>query len=259
MSTPCSLWSLRPATSQNSPPCPTPSDVGTGPLTAIITVSSPWNLATYLSPRFTSDSLRGLKRHITLMLHSAGSAIFLAAGTAGRAPLPAAQWDKRREPRSRGREDRKARALQRCEPQAARPKRYHRQPAPLVHFRSIMAVMAAAPTAPQCSSASPSPISAGCGDWRAAPSFLSGRDSRGLWLGPLSCPGSSPASRPADTHTLKGLSAQAGGKLGGRAEHCAGAGRRPAANPSLRPAAGYGRLHLSCWFRASDRVFLQVE
>ncbi|EDL87434.1 rCG45334, partial [Rattus norvegicus] len=91
MSTPCSLWSLRPATSQNSPPCPTPSDVGTGPLTAIITVSSPWNLATYLSPRFTSDSLRGLKRHITLMLHSAGSAIFLAAGTAGREPLPAAQ------------------------------------------------------------------------------------------------------------------------------------------------------------------------
>ena len=39
------------------------------------TVSSPWNLATYLSPRVTSDSLRGLKRHITLMLHSAGSAI----------------------------------------------------------------------------------------------------------------------------------------------------------------------------------------
>lgn len=29
----------------------------------------------YLSPRVTSDSLRGLKRHITLMLHSAGSAI----------------------------------------------------------------------------------------------------------------------------------------------------------------------------------------
>ncbi|EDL23034.1 mCG145996, partial [Mus musculus] len=64
---------------------------GQGPLTAIITVSSPWNLATYLSPRFTSDSLRGLKRHITLMLHSAGSAIFLEAGTAGRAPLQAAQ------------------------------------------------------------------------------------------------------------------------------------------------------------------------
>lgn len=45
------------------------------PLTAMTTVSSPWNLATYLSPRVTSDSLRGLKRHITLMLHSAGSAI----------------------------------------------------------------------------------------------------------------------------------------------------------------------------------------
>lgn len=45
------------------------------PLTAMTTVSSPWNLAMYLSPRATSDSLRGLKRHITLMLHSAGSAI----------------------------------------------------------------------------------------------------------------------------------------------------------------------------------------
>lgn len=44
-------------------------------LTAMTTVSSPWNLAIYLSPRITSESLRGLKRHITLMLHSAGSAI----------------------------------------------------------------------------------------------------------------------------------------------------------------------------------------
>lgn len=51
------------------PPRPVP------PLTAMTTVSSPWNLAMYLSPRVTSDSLRGLKRHITLMLHSAGSAI----------------------------------------------------------------------------------------------------------------------------------------------------------------------------------------
>lgn len=85
-----------------------------GPLTAIITVSSPWNLATYLSPRFTSDSLRGLKRHITLMLHSAGSAIFLAAGAAGREPLPAAQSrGKRRKPRGRGREGREGRAPQR--------------------------------------------------------------------------------------------------------------------------------------------------
>lgn len=93
---------------------------GQGPLTAIITVSSPWNLATYLSPRFTSDSLRGLKRHITLMLHSAGSAIFLAAGAAGREPLPAAQSrGKRREPRGRGREGREARAPQRRAPQAA--------------------------------------------------------------------------------------------------------------------------------------------
>lgn len=177
---------------------------GQGPLTAIITVSSPWNLATYLSPRFTSDSLRGLKRHITLMLHSAGSAIFLEAGTAGRAPLQAAQsWGKRGEPRGRGREDRKVRAPQRRAPRAARPKRCRRQPAPEVHFRSIMAAKAAAPTEPRCSSASPSPASTGCGDWRAAPSFLFGKDSRGLGLGPLSCPGSSPASRPADARTLQ--------------------------------------------------------
>lgn len=177
---------------------------GQGPLTAIITVSSPWNLATYLSPRFTSDSLRGLKRHITLMLHSAGSAIFLEAGTTGRGPLQAAQsWGKREEPRGRGREDRKVRAPQRRAPRAARPKRCRRQPAPEVHFRSIMAAMAAAPIEPQCSSASPSPASTGCGDWRAAPSSLFRKDSRGLRLGPLSCPCSSPASRPADARTLQ--------------------------------------------------------
>lgn len=83
-------------------------------------MSSPWNLATYLSPRFTSDSLRGLKRHITLMLHSAGSAIFLAAGTVGRVPLPASQSrGKRRELRGRGRENQKVRAPQRCASRAA--------------------------------------------------------------------------------------------------------------------------------------------
>lgn len=40
------------------------------------TVSSPWNLGMYLSPLVTSELFRGLKRHITLMVHSAGSAIF---------------------------------------------------------------------------------------------------------------------------------------------------------------------------------------
>lgn len=45
-------------------------------LTAMTTVSSPWNLGIYLSPLVTSELLRGLKRHITLMVHSAGSAIF---------------------------------------------------------------------------------------------------------------------------------------------------------------------------------------
>lgn len=45
-------------------------------LTPITTVSSPWNLGIYRSPLVTSELLRGLKRHITLMVHSAGSAIF---------------------------------------------------------------------------------------------------------------------------------------------------------------------------------------
>lgn len=42
----------------------------------MITFSSPWNLGIYLSPLVTSELLRGLNRHITLMVHSAGSAIF---------------------------------------------------------------------------------------------------------------------------------------------------------------------------------------
>lgn len=47
-------------------------------LTPITTVSSPLNLGMNLSPRRISASLRGRNLHITLMLHSAGSAI--AAG-----------------------------------------------------------------------------------------------------------------------------------------------------------------------------------
>ena len=45
------------------------------PLTPITTVSSPLNLGMNLSPRRISASFRGRNRHITLMLHSAGSAI----------------------------------------------------------------------------------------------------------------------------------------------------------------------------------------
>ena len=47
-------------------------------LTEICTQSSPTNLGMYLSPRATSDLLSGLKRHTTLILHSAGSAISAA-------------------------------------------------------------------------------------------------------------------------------------------------------------------------------------
>lgn len=48
-------------------------------LTEIDTWSSPVNLGMYLSPLSTSDLFNGLKRHITLMVHSAGSTIFAAA------------------------------------------------------------------------------------------------------------------------------------------------------------------------------------
>ncbi|TNN26483.1 hypothetical protein EYF80_063381 [Liparis tanakae] len=49
-------------------------------LTATTTVSSPLNLGMYLSARLRSDSLSGLKRHITFTPHSAASPI--APGTA---------------------------------------------------------------------------------------------------------------------------------------------------------------------------------
>lgn len=104
----------------------------------------------YLSPRFTSDSLRGLKRHITLMLHSAGSAIFLAAGAGGREPLPAAESG-RKQVRAEGLGSRRSResvpgvALS---PEGAEEdgdwKRRRRQPRPEAHFRSIMAAVAVA-------------------------------------------------------------------------------------------------------------------
>ncbi len=45
-------------------------------LTAMTTLSSPWNLGMYLSPLTTSELFKGRKRHMTLMVHSAGSAIF---------------------------------------------------------------------------------------------------------------------------------------------------------------------------------------
>ena len=51
---------------------------GTCLRTVINTQSSPWNLGMYESPRATSDLFSGLKRHITLMVHSAGFAILTA-------------------------------------------------------------------------------------------------------------------------------------------------------------------------------------
>lgn len=77
-------------------------------LTPITTVSSPLNLGMNLSPRRISASLRGRNRHITLMLHSAGSAIS-AGGREG-----ARGWVGGRGSAGRGRRPRTA-------PPAARP------------------------------------------------------------------------------------------------------------------------------------------
>lgn len=168
-------------------------------------MSSPWNLATYLSPRFTSDSLRGLKRHITLMLHSAGSAIFLAARAAGREPLPAAQ--SRVSGGSRGTGVARAgraglrSAARPGQRRAARPKRSRRQPAPEAHFRSIMAALgggARSLGAPR----SPSAASAGC---------RTGEQRRPPFLGGAAGPSARPTSRSrrlagfraADARTLQ--------------------------------------------------------
>lgn len=142
----------------------------------------------YLSPRFTSDSLRGLKRHITLMLHSAGSAIFLAAGAGGREPLPAAQ-SRRKQAQAEGRGPRRSRksvpgvALS---PEEAEEdgdwKRRRRQPRPEAHFRSIMAAVAVAVAAPGGASTAQLlsfPLTGlgrlqVLGDRKAVPSFLGG-------------------------------------------------------------------------------------
>lgn len=144
-------------------------------LTAIMTVSSPWNLAMYLSPRFTSESLRGLKRHITLMLHSAGSAIFLAAGAGGREPLPAAQsWKKRawaEGTRSRSRENQGSAASRfprRGRPGNQNTKGRHRQPSPWGSLPIYHGSHGGGGTGWSFggSSASPSPAWAGCEGWR---------------------------------------------------------------------------------------------
>lgn len=66
---------------------------GRGRLTPMTTVSSPLNLGMNLSPRRISASLRGRNRHITLMLHSAGSAISAEAG--GRAPASGSERSRR--------------------------------------------------------------------------------------------------------------------------------------------------------------------
>lgn len=140
----------------------------------------------YLSPRFTSDSLRGLKRHITLMLHSAGSAIFLAAGADGREPLPAAQSGKK-QARAEGLGSRRSKeSVPRVVlfPEGAEGdgdwKR--RQPRPEAHFRSIMAAKAAAAAPGGASAAqlltSPSPAWADCRFWetrKGVTSFLESR------------------------------------------------------------------------------------
>lgn len=67
----CSVWGV------GAPGCGAKQRGGRAPrtLTPITTVSSPLNLGMNLSPRRISASLRGRNRHITLMLHSAGSAI----------------------------------------------------------------------------------------------------------------------------------------------------------------------------------------
>ncbi len=65
-------------------------------LTPTTTLSSPWNLGTYLSPLTTSELLKGRKRHMTLMVHSAGSAIFSCEkeddGERSSRPSSAARW-----------------------------------------------------------------------------------------------------------------------------------------------------------------------
>lgn len=197
------------------------------------------------------------------MLHSAGSAIFLAAGTAGRAPLPASQsWGKRPEPRGRGREKQKVRAPQRCasrQRRAARPKRYSPQPGP--KFTSApswrpwrrrpqrLSALRRLPRRP--------PQAAGTGERLLL--FFSGGRAGAYGSAHYPVPAARRLPGQLTLAPSKGLSAQPGSKLGGREEHCAGAGRRPAANPSPRRAAGYGWLHLGCWFRASDPMFPLVE
>lgn len=143
----------------------------------------------YLSPRLTSDSLSGLKRHITLMLHSAGSAIFLTAGAGGREPLPAAQSGSERaraDGKGRGGRERPGSPRRASPGGSCRGARTGSAGAgsrrPEAHFRSIMAAMAAAAAARRGEAAAPQLLSLGSGPllWlegglehgEIAPSFL---------------------------------------------------------------------------------------
>ena len=77
----CSAWGI------GAPGCSAKQRGGRVPrtLTPITTVSSPLNLGMNLSPRRISASLSGRNRHITLMLHSAGSAISASGREGARA------------------------------------------------------------------------------------------------------------------------------------------------------------------------------
>lgn len=124
------------------------------------------------------------------MLHSAGSAIFLAAGAGGREPLPAAQSG-RKQARAEGLGSRRSResvpgvALS---PEGAEEdgdwKRRRRQPRPEAHFRSIMAAVAVAVAVAAPGGASTAQLLSFpltglgrlqvLGDRKAVPSFLGG-------------------------------------------------------------------------------------
>lgn len=187
------------------------------------------------------------------MLHSAGSAIFLAAGSGGPEPLPAAQSRKREARRktigSQGQDNRSTQSRvfsggggRETETQSAGSCSVE------AHFRSIMAAMAAAAAArsgaaevPRFPSRWPAQTP-GSGETleirKMAHSFLLGESGR-CSLSPhpatclLSCrlAGDLPA-------TPKAANPRSSAGVGGAPEHCAGVHTRapPATNPGSRQA-----------------------